>query len=72
MINFTDWVAAQESSAFTRLRRDAALGLKPPIPDASMHSHSTAPAWMVPKKRKRNVRKRNNKSLSYMTGFYYF
>jgi hypothetical protein len=46
MISFNDWVAAQmkESSPFTRLRQDAALGLKPPIPDASIHSHGTGTA----------------------------
>lgn len=41
-ISFSDWLLARESSAFTRLRRDAALGLKPPIPSASVNSRSTA------------------------------
>lgn len=58
MISFTDWVAAQESSAFTRLRQDAALGLKPPIPDASLHSRSTAAPWQVPKKKKKKKHKK--------------
>jgi hypothetical protein len=41
-IRFSDWVLARESSAFTRLRHAAALGLMPPIPDASINSRSTA------------------------------
>jgi hypothetical protein len=41
-INFADWVLARESSAFTRMRNAAALGLMPPIPDASINSRSTA------------------------------
>jgi hypothetical protein len=47
MISFKDWIIAKESSASTRLRWDAAMGLKPPIPDAAIHSHSTAPPWQV-------------------------
>lgn len=39
---FSDWIVARESSAFTRLRHAAALGLMPPIPDASINSRSTA------------------------------
>lgn len=42
IIKFSDWVLARESSAFTRLRHAAALGLMPPIPDASINSRSTA------------------------------
>ena len=42
LIKFSDWVLARESSAFTRLRHAAALGLMPPIPDASINSRSTA------------------------------
>lgn len=41
-IKFSDWIVARESSAFTRLRHAAALGLMPPIPDASINSRSTA------------------------------
>lgn len=42
IIKFSDWILARESSAFTRLRHAAALGLMPPIPDASINSRSTA------------------------------
>lgn len=42
MIKFSDWIVARESSSFTRLRNAAALGLMPPIPDASINSRSTA------------------------------
>lgn len=59
MISFNDWVAAQESSAFTRLRHDAALGLKPPIPDASINSHSSAPPWQVPKLKGKGKKKKH-------------
>jgi hypothetical protein len=68
MISFRDWLLTRESSAATRLRWDAAMGLKPPIPDASIHSHSTAPMWQVErlkgkgnKKRKKKKRKNNIK-----------
>ena len=47
MENFKTWLLKQESSAFTRLRRDAALGLKPPIPAAAVHSRSTASPFEV-------------------------
>lgn len=41
--DFLTWLSQKdESSAFTRLRKDAALGLKPKIPGASVHSRSTA------------------------------
>ena len=62
MISFNDWVAAQvESSAFTRLRQDAANGLKPPIPDASIHSRSTASPWQVPKLKGKDKKKHKKK-----------
>jgi hypothetical protein len=41
MITWKEWLAARESSPFTRTRRMADLGLGPDIPDASRHSHST-------------------------------
>ena len=47
IISFKDWILAQESSPFTRRRRAAALGLAPPIPAASAHSHSTAHPFEV-------------------------
>jgi len=64
MISFKDWIIARESSPATRLRWDAALGLKPPIPDAAIHSHSTALPWQVDKlkgkgkKKKKKAKKR--------------
>ena len=63
MITFIDWVAAQlkESSPFTRLRRDAAMGLKPEIPAASAHSHSTAAPWEIPKKKKKKKKRKSKK-----------
>ena len=48
-LSFKDWLVHRESSASTRLRRDAALGLKPPIPSASLHSRSTASPFEVEK-----------------------
>jgi hypothetical protein len=64
MIRFKEWLLAKESSPATRLRWDAALGLKPPIPAASLHSHSTALPWQVErlagkKKRKKKKKKKN-------------
>jgi hypothetical protein len=56
MIKFNDWMKLQESSPFTRARRQAALGLGPSIPDASINSHSTARPWEV-----KNIKKRNKK-----------
>lgn len=62
MIKFSDWlITAKESSAFTRLRWNAAMGLAPPIPDASMHSRSTASPWMVEKKTKKKKKKKKSK-----------
>lgn len=63
MISFSDWVSlfVKESSPQTRLRYDAALGLKPPIPDAAINSHNTAPPWQVPKLKKKNKKKKRKK-----------
>ena len=49
MISFRDWINARESSAFTRLRHNAALGLMPPIAPASVNSRSTASPFEVEK-----------------------
>jgi hypothetical protein len=67
IISFKDWILAQESSAFTRRRRAAALGLAPPIPAAAVHSRSTAHPFEVemlvnPKKKKKMKKgKKKNK-----------
>jgi len=64
IIKFTDWVMARESSSFTRLRTAAALGLMPPIPDASINSRSTASPFEQKalkgkgKKKKRKLKKK--------------
>ena len=60
-ISFKDWVLTKESSAATRLRRDAALGLKPPIPDAMLHSRSTASPFEVEEIQKKNKKKKKKK-----------
>lgn len=64
-IKFSDWLLARESSSFTRLRHAAALGLMPPIPDASINSRSTASPFEQQslkgkgsKKRKRRKKKK--------------
>lgn len=41
-LKFSDWLLTRESSSFTRLRHASALGLMPPMPDASINSRSTA------------------------------
>jgi hypothetical protein len=64
MKTFKDWVDAKESSAFTRLRQNAALGLAPPIPQASLHSRSTATPFQaekILKKKKKKKRKSKKK-----------
>ena len=66
-VRFSDWMLAKESSPATRLRNASALGLMPPIPAASINSHSTAPAWQQkkligksrPKKKRRGGKKKN-------------
>jgi len=58
MINFRDWLNAQESSPFTRTRLAAALGLGPDIPDASINSRSTATPWMIEKLVTKNRKKK--------------
>ena len=63
--DFLTWIAQQdESSAFTRLRGDAALGLKPKIPAASTHSRSTASPFETEKlgdKKKKKKKKTKKK-----------
>jgi hypothetical protein len=63
LMNFWDWLAVQEDSAFGRSRRAAALGLGPSIPDAEINSRNTAPAWqqeklLGKKKKKKRLKKK--------------
>lgn len=62
-VDFLTWTAQQESTAFKRKRHDAALGLKPEIPQASIHSHSTATPFEVDAltKDKKPAKKRKSK-----------
>lgn len=46
MKKFSDWLKVKESTAFTRSRNQAALGLGPSIPDAEINSHDTAKPWV--------------------------
>lgn len=74
MLSFKDWLSNQEeSSAFTRLRHDAALGLKPAIPAASIHSRSTASPFETKKlakkskaKKKKGDKNRKKKSKKFV------
>lgn len=64
-ITFKDWLAAKESTAFTRTRAAAAKGLGPDIPDASINAHDTAPPWQqeaFAKKRKKHKKSEKKKS----------
>lgn len=61
-VKFSDWILARESSAFTRLRHAAALGLMPPIPDASINSRSTASPFEQESLKGRGVKKKKKKS----------
>ncbi len=54
MKTFRDWVAVRESTAFTRRRNGAALGLMPTIPNASINSHDTARPWVSSMIQRRN------------------
>jgi hypothetical protein len=60
-IKFSDWVVARESSSFTRLRHAAALGLMPPIPDASINSRSTATPFEQKALKGKGVKKKRRK-----------
>jgi hypothetical protein len=61
LIKFSDWVLARESSAFTRLRHAASLGLMPPIPDASINSRSTATPFEQKSLKGKGSKKRRRK-----------
>ena len=56
-MKFSEWLLKRESSAFTRTRLNAALGLGPSIPDAEINSRSTAPKWIKDRIKKRNKKK---------------
>lgn len=69
MLKFSDWLKIRESSASTRLKRQAALGLAPPVAD--IFSHGTPPPWQVDrlksalkkshaKKKKKKKKKKKN------------
>lgn len=62
---FKEFMAQRESSAFTRTRKQALLGLGPDIPDASLHSRSTAPPGLVDyaEKRKKGKKKKKKKKV---------
>lgn len=57
LIGFRDWLQSHESSAWTRLRNDAALGLKPAPPLAGINSRSTAAPWQIEKLTKKHKHK---------------
>jgi len=58
MIAFSKWLKIRESSASTRLKTQAALGLAPPVAD--IFGHSTPPPWQV-KRLMRSLKKRKRK-----------
>lgn len=58
MKTFIDWMTTKESTAFTRARNQAALGLGPSIPDAEINSHDTARPWVSKAIQKRNKKKK--------------
>lgn len=67
MIKFSDWVKIRESSAATRLKTQAALGLAPPVAD--IFSHGTPPPWQVERltkalKRSHKKKKRKKRHIS--------
>lgn len=62
MNTFRDWLIARESSASTRARHAAALGLMPLAVVGSVHGRSTASPFelesLTKKKKKRKKRKK--------------
>jgi hypothetical protein len=56
---FKEWLAMKESSAFTRSRREAALGLKPPMAD--FMSRSTPTPFEMKSLKKKLKKKRKKK-----------
>lgn len=75
MRTFSDWLKMRESSAATRLKTQAALGLAPPVAD--IFSRSTPPPWQVERltkslkdshsagrKKKKKKKKSNKRSIS--------
>lgn len=58
MGKFLEFVKMKESTAFTRERKQAALGLGPDIPDAEINSHDTAPPWQQELFKKKHHKKK--------------
>jgi hypothetical protein len=64
MMNFKDWLIAKESSASTRARNAAALGLMPLAVVGSINGRSTASPFeleSITKKNKSNKKKKHKK-----------
>ena len=65
MKTFLQWLAVVESTAFKRMRRNAAmLPNQPTLPDASINSYSTAPENIknaIVKRNKKGKRKTKKK-----------
>ena len=65
MNTFRDWLIARESSASTRARHAAALGLMPLAVVGSVHGRSTASPFelesLTKKKKKKKKRKKRKK-----------
>ena len=57
MLKFKEWLAVREANAHTRLRRDAALGLKPITGLGSINGTSSALPWEVEKIEKKIKKK---------------
>jgi len=58
LIKYHDW-QQNESTAFTRRRREVALGLKPPASlGGNVNSHSTAAPWEKKSIEKKSKKKR--------------
>ena len=60
MIKFHDWLKVRESSASTRNKRDAALGLQP-MYSADVFGHGTPPAWQAIRLIKKLKKKKKKK-----------
>lgn len=59
LLRFSEWLKQQsESSAFTRARREIALGLRTPTGMGSLNGHSTAAPWEAANLKKKLKKKK--------------
>lgn len=65
---YSEWRLQTEDDASDNARRQAALGLGPPIPDAAINSGDTAPPWQQKRLLKKKKGKKKKKPNSVNKG----